>query len=191
MSTTLASMFLSGAADWGVGKILDVVWRCISCSDENDDRIGNVTVNDLHCPNCHQDHLQFTNACDTTVNLSSGQIGHVGLDLVGTSDVMRRVGFFREEREGISIMTSFRADHLSRQQLLIRGELSDIDEDDVLIRSIERDLVDITEDDYFQYNELQLIGPDVTDRSGVLSYDVFVEDKYKSELAYERFLLRV
>jgi hypothetical protein len=83
MSTTLTTIILTKAADWAFGKALDVIWDCLTCKDKNPGRIGNVMHNDLECPNCHKVHRQFTNACPTTVRLTDGRIGHIGVSYAG------------------------------------------------------------------------------------------------------------
>lgn len=75
--TMFATKALDGAIGWGVGKVLDVATRCVTCNQRDDIRIGNCQYNDLECSNCHLHINQFTNACNATIDRSSGSIGHV------------------------------------------------------------------------------------------------------------------
>lgn len=69
------SLVLQSAIGWGVGRILDVVARCVHCGDPTPQEIGNVQSNDIYCSNCHSSNIQFTNACDFTVNRRTMEIG--------------------------------------------------------------------------------------------------------------------
>lgn len=62
----LMSIVVQKAFEWGVGKALDVAWRC-ACEQKTDGRISNVSFNVLECRNCHHVSRQFTNANRNTI----------------------------------------------------------------------------------------------------------------------------
>jgi hypothetical protein len=72
----ILEVMLGRALDWCAGQILDVRTTCPGCRQRDKNRIGNEQPNGIECSNCHRQVLQFSNACDFTVNRRSGQIGH-------------------------------------------------------------------------------------------------------------------
>jgi hypothetical protein len=77
MAIELASIFITKPIEWGIGKILDVLWHC-ACRERTTDHIGNVQYNMLECPNCHKQHHQFTNACERTIG-REGRVAQIGI----------------------------------------------------------------------------------------------------------------
>ena len=91
-SMELFSMFLDSEVDWGFGRALTVIAKCLACGQEDRERIANLEYNDLYCSNCHADVNQFTNACEYTINRSTNEIGQGCLWVPGPDWVWERPG---------------------------------------------------------------------------------------------------
>jgi hypothetical protein len=197
VTTTLATIFLTKAAEWAFGKALDVLWDCFVCSDRNPSRIGNVMHNDLECPNCHRVHRQFTNACQTTVNTVTGRIAHIGVGYEGTSPDKRPPLFKVFRPKFITPMFVLHADHLSGHQLVQRLTVSDF-ETNTRLYSYDPMLIQVNGNDHWErchyriknrwwmVDEDPAILKDVLKR--IVALDVTIENKAKEPLVTERFL---
>ena len=124
----LFSMILNGAVSWGVGRILETLVTCDACGQQDPCRIGNVQSNHIDCRNCHQEVIQFTNACDYTVGPNQ-EIGHVAAKLRGgysSNENPRERGLFQPAREGwLYFFTAVRAREMLGKQFVLSGLISD------------------------------------------------------------------
>lgn len=124
----LFSMVLSGAISWGVGRILDTLVTCDRCGQRDPSTIGNVQVNHLGCRNCHQEVIQFTNACDFTLG-PNREVGHVAAKFRGGYAVdlnPSEKGWFQPRREGwLYFYTAARAKDMLGKQFVISGAIVD------------------------------------------------------------------
>lgn len=130
MAIDLITPILVSGLKWGAGKILDVVWNCLTCGDQREQTIGNVQQNTYGCTNCWRDVNQFTNACEFTVG-ADRHIGHAASSFRGGWAHNRKPG---EEKtsapthEGwVYFTTRTQAVGLSGKQFLGRVILLDFD----------------------------------------------------------------
>jgi hypothetical protein len=110
--------------NWLMGQILPVRTICPRCQQRDQTTLGNQQTNYLECSNCHNQLEQFTNACDFTINRSTGQIGH-GIFGVPGGQKWRweNHGNFFQPRERLVIPFNIRIAGLQGRSVLLVTEI--------------------------------------------------------------------
>lgn len=129
-------MFLSGAAGWLTGKVLDTLLRCNTCAQEKPAQVGNEQWNHLECKNCHKQTDQFTNACEATVDRKTRQIGHG--EITQCSWSWEKFGFWSEtfgtsKARRLAVPFQLVERGLKGRTLVFEFALRDFDSDQVIV----------------------------------------------------------
>ena len=121
----LFSVVVTKAFEWGIGKALDVMWKCTACSQQDAGRIENVTHNHFLCSNCHKCTKQFSSAHGTTV-IDSGHLRQIGV----TYDNIKRINEWSWNhmdfrRTATKVQGRYRFHLLHGQQLIEKNTVRD------------------------------------------------------------------
>lgn len=109
-----------------VGALLDVLFECIDCGQMKKDQIGNCQHNDFYCPNCRCNTVQYTNACNFTVDPRTLEIGHVMLDRSEDNNNYRWVSgdfIFNEDDDHLQIPFRIRMKGLKNRSVVFEQQL--------------------------------------------------------------------
>jgi hypothetical protein len=193
MGVDLFSIFLTKSAEWAIGKTLDVIWKCATCSEEKEGQIGNIMHNDIFCPNCHKEVNQFTHACDFTVQ-PSRKIAHIGVGFDGDWNFHREWSWsdFDHVARHIEVPGWYLFDGLKRQQLVEKNELIDYDNN----TPYSRDETIWTPKSHYDKRRMRLIGhfqdiPDhIWDVERLYALETRIQSRFGDVLARERYVFR-
>ena len=192
---TIFPLFVQTLFQWGIGTTLDVLVKCFKCNQQDKTQIKNVAYNHIVCSNCHRVNKQFTNACDTSVDKHSMQIGQVAL---GSSQDKWKYDspWFSNEEPSLYIPHDIRLIGLDKRTLVLKSELKSF-ETGKLIHSKSTVLVPSNDDTKFRnrnhiYNKSTLYHQAREDvllvESKILTEyrDVLIESKRVVENKYSR-----
>jgi hypothetical protein len=189
----LFSLILSGAASWGIGKVLDVTFDCFTCGEQNSTDIGNQQRNELECTNCYKQVTQFTNLCPFTL-CDDRAIGHVGASFDGTWTVDVDPSTGLHHPGWLFFANQIRALDLNGKQLAFSGELRDFQTAEIY--SQRNWILSPSQRDFF------LVGPPARialrwdmvpaefRNERILAVDLVVASRFNDELCRERLLVQ-
>lgn len=196
MPIDLATIFVTKAIEFGIGKVFEAIWTC-GCEQRTEDRIGNVQYNILECPNCHKIHNQFTNACERTIGVD-GRVAQIGVQF-GSFTHYRDRGYLAGEILGwkcinIEAPVSYVCEGLRGESLIEVNDVYDLKTgahicNDMTTftprsnRSIETRYARLQRADISENLFMSLF-----DRSALLAFDVRVENRYRDILMQDRSL---
>jgi hypothetical protein len=186
----LFTLILQSAVGWGVGRVLDTMASCFACGQRDGREIGNEQANWLECSNCHRTLEQFTNACDLTVNRSTGQIGHAVFG-VGSHRWQWRTGsgMFDFNAEWLSVPFRVRIEGLRGRDLVFETELLNYDDSESIVshKSILRPSCDVTTWSDLTHSFHQSKLPD--ERGLIVACDARILSEHRDLLFEDRRLL--
>ncbi|TVL96654.1 MAG: hypothetical protein CV087_23460 [Candidatus Brocadia sp. WS118] len=191
MAIDLFGMVLSGAVSWGVGKILDVVITCDYCTEEFEEQIANVQENYLGCPNCYTEIVQYTNACDFTVD-NDGRIGHISAKFLRSfSEGWDPIDDYEHYPDWLFFDAAMRAIAMQDKQIVLSGQISDYNSG--IIYTSNDSICTAESFDTVWYDDLRIplnwtdIPEEVRDYR-IFAIDLFVKSRYGDILNTDRFL---
>jgi hypothetical protein len=123
-------LFLQEAISFGIGSVLRSVTRCFQCDERADTSVGNCQVNHLGCKNCNAEVMQFTNACEFTINPRTNQVAHAAFAPPGVKWRWADGGWFEGSR--LQIPYFVRADGLRDRSLVLETSIEDYHDQSVL-----------------------------------------------------------
>jgi hypothetical protein len=186
----LFSMFISSVVSWGVGKILDTMFKCNICGQETDVRIENQQTNNLECKNCHKEILQYTNACDFTINKKDGQIGHA---IFAPKDFLWKWecgdGMFDLSENILAIPFSMRIDGLKGRSVLFEVALKNFDTDSIIKTS--RAVIYCDKKKSLYDYKIRIHNDSINKQNkGIVAVDARIITEYKDLLFEDRRLIK-
>jgi len=186
----LFSMFLSGAISWGIGKILDIIFYCNTCSEPNDENIGNKQSNFLECSNCHKVIEQYTNACDFTIDKSTKQIGH---GIFAPKDYLWLWtcgdGLFDFSNNFLQIPYQHRIEGMKDRSVIFEAIFRKYD-NDVVIKTFQDVLYCTYESSYFDYSIRTHKDTFKDEHKGIISVDARIMSDYRDVLYDNRRIIK-
>jgi len=197
----LVQIALTKAVEFGIGKILDVMWTCSAseCREVIEECISNVSHNSFNCTNCSKIVTQFTNACPATIH-DDNKIAHVGLIFTGVAPYRKQYSFFglkNYSRLGwvsavdyCDLHFSLRCVGLSGRQLISRANVSDFHHGNNYFQL--QGVTSVGHSDQILNNTFQ-IPPLISGRfmsAGLLAIDAQIETAIGDILCKDRYVLQ-